>query len=81
MSLPRIAAALLRRLAPEGHAEDVLGDLEEAHSRRLETGGASRPRKNFSTGQPPDRARVANWRHQAREPEQTSLGGGGSTEG
>lgn len=36
MSVPRCTARLLTRLAPSGRAEDVLGDLEEAHRRRLQ---------------------------------------------
>jgi predicted permease len=35
MGTPRWAAVLLRLLAPPGEADDVLGDLEEAHLRRL----------------------------------------------
>lgn len=35
MSAPRWAGELLSRLAPPGAAEDVLGDLEEAHRRRV----------------------------------------------
>ena len=31
MSAPRWARALLRRLAPDGRAEDIVGDLEETH--------------------------------------------------
>ncbi len=36
---PRWAKALLRALAPPGEAEDVLGDLEEAHRNRLRRHG------------------------------------------
>lgn len=35
----RWAAWLLQRLAPRGRAEDVLGDLEEAHRKRVERRG------------------------------------------
>ena len=35
MSAPRWALALLRRLAPEGREDEILGDLEEAHRHRL----------------------------------------------
>ena len=35
MEVPRWAAVLLRWLAPCGESDDVLGDLEEAHQRRL----------------------------------------------
>jgi predicted permease len=35
MTVPRWTAALLRRLAPRERVEDVLGDLEEGHRRRL----------------------------------------------
>ncbi|MDF1505229.1 permease prefix domain 2-containing transporter, partial [Roseisolibacter sp. H3M3-2] len=34
-SPPRWALALLERVAPPGGAEDVVGDLEEAHRARL----------------------------------------------
>jgi predicted permease len=34
VSAPRWTIALIRRLAPPGRAEDVQGDLEEAHGRR-----------------------------------------------
>lgn len=39
MSVPRWAFALLRRLAPPASAEDVLGDLEEAHRTRVKRRG------------------------------------------
>lgn len=39
MSVPRWALALLRRLAPPAGAEDVLGDLEEAHRARVKRRG------------------------------------------
>ncbi|MGH7555791.1 MAG: ADOP family duplicated permease, partial [Longimicrobiales bacterium] len=39
MSAPRWALGLLRRLAPHGLAEDVLGDLEELHERRRQRVG------------------------------------------
>lgn len=35
MKLPRLAAFLLRRFAPPGRLEDVLGDLEEVHRARV----------------------------------------------
>jgi putative ABC transport system permease protein len=37
---PRRAATFLRWLAPDGHADDVLGDLEESRRRRLRQHGA-----------------------------------------
>ena len=39
MTAPRWALALLRRVSPPGRAEDVLGDLEEAHSSRVQRHG------------------------------------------
>ena len=39
MAAPKWAAALLRRVAPPGRADDVLGDLEEAHRKRIERHG------------------------------------------
>ena len=39
MTAPKWAAALLRRLAPPGRAEDVLGDLHEMHGRRVQRRG------------------------------------------
>jgi predicted permease len=36
MQLPRWTTALLRELAPAGELDDILGDLEEAHRRRLQ---------------------------------------------
>lgn len=39
MSAPRWTRALLRRLAPEGREADILGDLDEAHARRLRKSG------------------------------------------
>jgi putative ABC transport system permease protein len=42
--LPRGAAVLLRWLAPPGEADDVIGDLEEAHRRRLRRQGAIKAR-------------------------------------
>ena len=39
MSLLKAAGWFLRWLAPESHAEDVLGDLEEAHGRRRQRRG------------------------------------------
>lgn len=39
MTAPKWAAALLRRLAQPGRAEDVLGDLEEAHRKRVQRRG------------------------------------------
>ena len=39
MTAPRWACALLRRVAPAGRAEDVLGDLEEAHRNRIRRRG------------------------------------------
>ena len=38
-SQPRWARALLRALAPSGYADDVLGDLEEAHRNRTQRHG------------------------------------------
>jgi putative ABC transport system permease protein len=37
-SPPRLATALLRVLLPKGHAEFILGDLEEEHGRLIEGG-------------------------------------------
>lgn len=42
MSAPRWACALLRRLAPPGRAEDVVGDLEEVHNARVARLGGMR---------------------------------------
>ena len=39
MTAPKWAAALLRRVAPPDRADDVLGDLEEAHSKRVQRCG------------------------------------------
>ncbi len=39
MSAPRWSRALLRRLAPRGRESEILGDLEEAHERRLRRRG------------------------------------------
>lgn len=39
MSAPRWSLSLLRRLAPDGKAEDVLGDHEEAHERNVRRRG------------------------------------------
>jgi hypothetical protein len=39
MMAPRWSAALLRWLALPGEADDVLGDLEEAHRARLDRHG------------------------------------------
>jgi putative ABC transport system permease protein len=39
MSAPKWTHALLRRFAREHNAEDVIGDLEEAHSRRIKRHG------------------------------------------
>jgi len=39
VSAPRWARRLLARLAPEGRGEEVVGDLEEAHRRRVEQRG------------------------------------------
>ena len=40
--LPRWTTLPLRWLAPAGEADDVIGDLEEAHQRRLRRHGATR---------------------------------------
>ena len=42
--LPRWATLPLRWLAPAGEADDVIGDLQEAHQRRLGRHGATRAR-------------------------------------
>jgi len=39
LSVPRLAAWLVRRSAPPDRAEDALGDLEEVHRLRVETRG------------------------------------------
>ncbi len=39
MTAPRWACAVLRRVAPPGRAEDVVGDLEEAHRSRVQRRG------------------------------------------
>ena len=39
MTVPKWAAALLRRVAPPGRVDDVLGDLEEAHGKRVQRRG------------------------------------------
>ena len=39
MTIPRWAAALVRLVAPPGRAEDVIGDLNEMHGRRVATRG------------------------------------------
>ncbi|MDX1394284.1 MAG: ABC transporter permease [Gemmatimonadota bacterium] len=39
MSAPRWASALIRRLAPRGRADDVIGDLEEVHRQRIDARG------------------------------------------
>jgi hypothetical protein len=39
VSAPRWCLALLRRLAPEGREEEILGDLEEAHRARVRRRG------------------------------------------
>ncbi len=48
MTLPRWVRALLRRLARSGEADDILGDMEEAHRVRLS--GHSRAVANILTG-------------------------------
>ena len=40
MSAPRWSRALLRRLSPDGREDEILGDLEEAHSRRVQAKGS-----------------------------------------
>ncbi len=44
IQLPRWTTALLRWLAPPGEADDVIGDLEEAHWRRLRRHGVAQAR-------------------------------------
>ena len=44
MTFPRWARALVRLTAPRGEADDVLGDLEESHLRRMERHGAATAR-------------------------------------
>jgi predicted permease len=39
VNLPRWVCALLRSVAPAGHAEDAIGDLEETHLRRVKQRG------------------------------------------
>lgn len=44
IQLPPWTAVLLRWLAPRGEADDVIGDLEEAHRRHLRRHGAAKAR-------------------------------------
>ncbi len=39
MTAPKWLAALLKRLAPSGGADDLLGDLEETHRTRVQRRG------------------------------------------
>lgn len=83
MSAPKWATALLRRLAPPGHTEDVVGDLEEAHERRVRRRG--RLRAGVLTGLEAvdmaaalirGRIRRRSGRAQHTESEATMAGGG-----